>query len=69
MSVLDGALRQLKHNDGSEGFVFAYDKEITEREVARLERELATVTAERDRLKAELELADALCNRERSMAK
>lgn len=46
MSILDGALRQLKHNDGSEGFVFAYDKEITEREVAELE-------AERDKAKKE----------------
>lgn len=31
-----GALRQLKHNDGSEGFVFAYDKEITDRYIAQL---------------------------------
>lgn len=31
-----GALRQFKHNDGSEGFVAAYDLEITDREFARL---------------------------------
>lgn len=31
-----GALRQLKHNDDSEGFVFAYDKEITDRYIAQL---------------------------------
>jgi Lar family restriction alleviation protein len=31
-----GALRQFKHNDGSEGFVTAYDKAIVDREVARL---------------------------------
>ena len=56
MSILDGALRQLKHNDGSEGFVFAYDKEITEREVAALERE-------RDQLRTMLAFADARINR------
>lgn len=31
-----GALRQLKHNDGSEGFVVAYDKDIVDREFARI---------------------------------
>lgn len=33
-----GALRQLRHNDGSEGFVFAYDKVITDRVFALMER-------------------------------
>jgi hypothetical protein len=29
-----GALRQLRHNDGSGGFVVAYDKDITDRVLA-----------------------------------
>ena len=62
MSILDGALRQLKHNDGSEGFVFAYDKEITEREVAALEREVAELERERDQLRALVQFADARIN-------
>lgn len=33
--IAAGALRQLRHNDGSEGFVFAYDKEITDRVLAQ----------------------------------
>jgi hypothetical protein len=32
-----GALRQYRHNDGSEGFVFGYDKAIVDREFARLQ--------------------------------
>jgi hypothetical protein len=31
-----GALRQLRHNDGSDGFVFAYDKAVTDRVFASL---------------------------------
>lgn len=44
-----GALRQLKHNDGSEGFVAAYDKDITDEFIAKLQRE-------RDELRAKLNL-------------
>lgn len=36
-----GALRQLKHNDGSEGFVFAYDKDATDQYIAELRAALA----------------------------
>lgn len=42
-----GALRQFRHNDGSEGFVAAYDKDITDRVFALLEpndRSLWTAT-------------------------
>ena len=62
MSNLDGALRQLKHNDESEGFVFAYDKEITERVVAELEREVAELEREVAQLRAALAFADARIN-------
>ena len=34
--IAAGALRQFRHNDDSEGFVFAYDKAITDREFALL---------------------------------
>lgn len=40
--IAAGALRQFRHNDGSEGFVFAYDKAITDREVARCEECIGT---------------------------
>ena len=40
-----GALRQLQHNDGSEGFVFAYDKTIVDREMARLGAAIASCRA------------------------
>ncbi len=39
--IAAGALRQLRHNDGSEGFVFAYDKVITDRVFASLEQTAA----------------------------
>lgn len=35
-SELTEALRQYRHNDGSDGFVFGYDKAVTERYVASL---------------------------------
>jgi len=34
MNELTKAIRQYKHNDGSEGFVIAYDKEETEKAFA-----------------------------------
>ena len=34
MKRLESALGQYKHNDGSEGFVIAYDKEATEKAFA-----------------------------------
>jgi len=37
MSYEDKALRQFKHNDGSGGFVWAYDKDIIDKEIAELE--------------------------------
>lgn len=37
---LQGAVRQYKHNDGSEGFVIAYDEAETEMIVAELEQQL-----------------------------
>ena len=36
MKELIPAIRQYKHNDGSEGFVIAYDKEETEKVFTRL---------------------------------
>lgn len=55
-----GALRQLKHNDGSEGFVFAYDQAVTDRYVAELRAALALkqqVVEYEQRHSAELEVA------------
>ncbi|GAG26440.1 unnamed protein product [marine sediment metagenome] len=36
MKILIPAIRQYKHNDGSEGFVLAYDKSETEKVVDQL---------------------------------
>lgn len=41
-----GALRQLRHNDGSEGFVIAYDKDVTDRYVAALREQVARLETE-----------------------
>lgn len=47
-----GALRQLKHNDGSEGFVAAYDKDITDEFIAKLQRERDELIEDNSILKA-----------------
>lgn len=46
--VEPGALRQFCHNDGSSGFVVAYDKEITDRVFARLSARTAEHKREPD---------------------
>ena len=40
MKELIPAIRQYKHNDGSEGFVIAYDKEETEKAFTRLKSDI-----------------------------
>lgn len=52
-SCLDEWLRQYCHNDGSPGFVFAYEAKGTGQLVDRLRTALSAVTAERDSLDAE----------------
>ena len=41
---LHGAIRQYKHNDGSEGFIIAYDKEETEKVFSRIESNIKVKT-------------------------
>lgn len=55
-----GALQQFKHNDGSDGFVFAYEKAIVDREFARLAAQLADSTAPGDRLEEAAAICDGL---------
>jgi len=45
-----GALRQLKHNDGSDGFVIAYDKTITDRYIADLRAAMESAEHQRNML-------------------
>ncbi len=40
MNDLTSAIRQYKHNDGSKGFVLAYDKDETEKLVAELKAQI-----------------------------
>jgi hypothetical protein len=49
-SGIADALRQYRHNDGSEGFVFGYDKEMTDRYVAGL---LSAAPASAERVEQE----------------
>lgn len=56
MKELSKAVRQYKHNDGSEGFVIAYDKEETEKLVTELKAQIEF------KIKECQELAQA-CNR------
>lgn len=52
-SCLDEWLRQHCHNDGSPGFVFAYEAKGAGQLVDRIRTALSAVTAERDRLDME----------------
>jgi len=56
MKELIPAIRQYKHNDGSEGFVMAYDKDETEKLVTELNSQIEF------KIKECQELAQA-CNR------
>ncbi|MBL4795833.1 MAG: hypothetical protein JKY50_00310 [Oleispira sp.] len=56
MKELIPAVRQYKHNDGSEGFVMAYDKDETEKLVTELNSQIEF------KIKECQELAQA-CNR------
>ena len=56
MKELIPAIRQYKHNDGSEDFVIAYDKEETEKVVTELKAQIEF------KIKECQELAQA-CNR------
>lgn len=49
--VLIPAIRQYKHNDGSEGFVMAYDKTETDKAVNELNDENARLRKENEKLK------------------
>lgn len=40
MKRLEAAIRQYKHNDGSDGFVVAYDREETEKAFTKLESDI-----------------------------
>jgi hypothetical protein len=53
--ILEPAIRQFRHNGGSEDFVFAYDKEFVDQLVAELKRELLDV---------ENDFADMICQLE-----
>tara|TARA_R110002012_G_scaffold260756_1_gene442485 strand:- start:960 stop:1217 length:258 start_codon:yes stop_codon:yes gene_type:complete len=44
MKRLVSAIRQYKHNDGSDGFVTAYDKEETEKAFVKLESDIKVRT-------------------------
>ena len=43
MKELISAIRQYKHNDGSEGFVMAYDRKVTEEIVCKLKAEIKNI--------------------------
>ena len=43
--ILIPAIRQYKHNDGSEGFVFAYDEKLTQQIVWDLQNEIIDLKA------------------------
>jgi hypothetical protein len=45
LEILIPAIRQYKHNDGSEGFVFACDKELTQQIVCDLQNEIMDLKA------------------------
>tara|TARA_R110000751_G_scaffold67956_1_gene138455 strand:+ start:2106 stop:2588 length:483 start_codon:yes stop_codon:yes gene_type:complete len=60
-SGLSEALRQYRHNDGSDGFVFGYDKEMTDRYVAGLAQGGA---ADLERIRHLVDLATAAHFRE-----
>lgn len=59
-----GALRQYRHNDGSEGFIFAYDKATTDRIFAHLHAELAAARQRAEQFEQSYEK----CFRERQAA-
>jgi NAD kinase len=61
MKQLIPAIRQYKHNDGSDGFVIAYDKDETEKLVAELNAQIEF------KIKECQELAQA-CNRYKNLA-
>lgn len=61
MKELMLAIRQYKHNDGSEGFVVGYDKDETEKLVAELNAQIEF------KIKECQELAQA-CNRWKQQA-
>lgn len=44
--ILIEAVRQYKHNDGSEGFVIGYDEDVTNRIVEQLQKENAELRKE-----------------------
>lgn len=50
MKQLTPAIRQYKHNDGSDGFVIAYDKTETEKLVTELNAQIEFKTKEHQEL-------------------
>lgn len=44
MNELNKAIRQYKHNDGSDGFIIAYDKEETEKIITKLKHDIKIET-------------------------
>lgn len=50
--ILWGAIRQLKHNNGNEGFVFAYEMEEVNKLVTELQSKIDSLREEFPRLNA-----------------